>query len=429
MKVLSGLLTIGLIVMGVFLYTSKQNEEALQHSLRAQYTNRMTDASEKLTELQKSVQSATVFNDKVAQAEPLEDIWRLTSEIKSDIASLPLQQDFSNEWMNYLGRLGDYAKLKSQDKVPEDKWLKVTTNVAANLDEFSYEWQNASTELLANQESFAEWQKEIQAAEPNKKWTGLSDTVKGYTESDFPLTASESDNQKKKELKSIEDQPVSEQHVVKQMKDMFPKFKNAQLVTSSSKQEAPYPFYHIQFHEGIRIGYADYTKKGGHLLSLLIERPIGKERITQEQMKEKAEKAVKAFGFDDVELVESRENHLVWHVVFVRINPVNEARIYADAIQLKLAEDDGEILGVNTMEYIQKEKLPEQKLVTIDWKKYFTDQVTVETERLAYTENEQAQQRLCYEVMLLKETDDETHTFRVLIDTETKEVLKSEMLN
>ena len=429
MKILSSLLAIGLIVMGVFLYNSKQNEEALENSLRAQYTNRMTDASEKLTELQKSVQSATVLNDKAAQAEPLEDIWRLTSEIKSDIASLPLQQDFSNEWMNYLGRLGDYARLKSQDKVPEDKWLKVTTNVAANLDDFSYEWQNASTELLAKQQSFSKWQKEIKAGEPSETWTGMSDTVKGYTESDFPLTASEADDQKKKDLKSIEDKEVTEKQVVNKMKELFPQFENAKLVTSSSKPDAPYPFYHIQFHEGVRIGYADYTKKGGHLLSLLIERPIGSDRITQQQMKKNAEEAVKSFGFKDVELVETRENHLYWHVVFVRLHPANNARIYADAIQMKLAKDDGEVLGVNAMEYIQKEKISEQEVVSIDWKEFFTDQVTVENERLSYTENDQLQQRLCYELMLLKETDEESHTFRIMIDTETAEVLKSEMLN
>lgn len=94
MKIITSLLAVALIIMGVFLYTSKQNEVALENDLRAQYTNRMTEASEKLTELQKSVQSATVFNDPKAQAEPLEDIWRLSSEIKSDISSLPLQQDF-----------------------------------------------------------------------------------------------------------------------------------------------------------------------------------------------------------------------------------------------------------------------------------------------------------------------------------------------
>ncbi|WP_084543945.1 PepSY1/2 domain-containing protein [Paenisporosarcina indica] len=429
MKILSGVLAIALIVMGVFLYNSKQNEEALQYSLRSQYTNQISDASEKLTELQKSVQSATVFKDKTAQVEPLENIWRLSSEIKSNIASLPLQQDFSNEWMNYLGRLGEYAKLRSQDKVPEDKWLKVTNNVATNLNDFSFEWQNATTEMLAKQQSFSKWQKEIKAGEPSKTWTGMSETVKGYSESDFPLTASESDDQKKKDLKAIEDKPVTEQQVVKRMKNTFPAFKNANLVTSSSKPDAPYPFYHIQFHEGIRIGYADYTKKGGHLLSLLIERPIGDNRITQEQMKAKAEKAVKSYGFNDVELVETRENHLYWHVVFVRLSPGNNARIYADAIQLKLAKDDGEILGVNALEYIQKETLPDQKLVTIDWNEFFTDQVSVESERLGYTENERLQQRLCYELMVLKETNHGSNTLRIMIDTETKEVLKSEMLN
>ncbi|MGE6489862.1 PepSY1/2 domain-containing protein [Paenisporosarcina sp. NPDC076898] len=429
MKILTSILALAVLVMGVFLYNSKQNEMDMQNNLRAQYTSRMTDASEKMSELQKSVQSATVFNDKAAQAEPLEDIWRLSSEIKSDIASLPLDREFSKEWMNYLGRLGDYARLKSQDKVPEEQWLKVTNNVAKNLDDFSYEWQNASTELLANQQSFKKWQKDIKKDESSKKWTALSTTVKGYSESDFPLTASESDDLKKKELKSIEDKQVTKKDVENTMKEMFPQLKNAKLVASSSKEGAAYPFYHIQFNEGIRTGYVDYTQKGGHLLSVLIERPIGKDRVPQEQIKEKAERAVKAFGFDDVEMVETRENHLVWHVVFARLNPTNKARIYADAIQLKLSKDDGEILGVNTMEYIQKETLPDQKQVPVNWDDYFTEQVTIQKERLAYTENKLLQQRLCYELIVLKDTDTRSHTFRILVDTETHEVLKSELLN
>jgi len=428
MRILSSVLAVVIVIMGVFLYTSKQNERNLALDLRAQYTNRMAESSEKLSELQKAVQSSTVFKDKAAQTEPLDDIWRLTSEIKSDIASLPLQREFSNEWMNYLGRLGDYAKLKGQDKVTDDKWLVVTTNVAANLDEFSYEWQSATTELLAKQQSFAKWQKEVKSAEPSEHWAGMTKQVKGYSEADFPLTASESDDQKKKELQAIDDEPKTEEEVVSHMKKLFPKFNKAKIVTSSSKPGAPYPFYHLQFHEGIRTGYADFTQKGGHLLSLLVERPIGKDRISQEQMKEKAIKTVQSFGFDDVELVETRENHLVWHVVFVRVDPVNNARVYSDAIQLKLAKDDGEILGVNTMEYIQKEKLPDQQIIAINWNEFFTTEAKVQQERLAYTENKQLQQRLCYELIVLKQSDGQSHTFRILVDTETKEVLKSELL-
>ena len=48
---------------------------------------------------------------------------------------------------------------------------------------------------------------------------------------------------------------------------MFPEFKDAKIHITESSKDAPYPFYHIEFHKGIRIGYADLTKKGGHILS------------------------------------------------------------------------------------------------------------------------------------------------------------------
>jgi spore germination protein len=429
MKVLSSVLALGLIVMGVFLFQSKQNETELNRHLRAQYTERMSDASQKLGELEVAVQKASVFNEPTAQAQPLNDIWRLSSEIKSDIATLPLQRDFSNEWMNYLGRLGDFAKMKSEQKVPEDRWLKVAANVSKNLDEFSNEWQNATTDLLAQKEPYKEWRKQVAAKKPSENWTGLAKNVKNYTESDFPLTASEADVQKKKELKNINEKPITEQQAVKKFKELFPQFKEAKLVTSKSKPGATYPFFHVQFQDGIRMGYADFTVKGGHLLSMLVERPISEERIGPEVIKDNALKAVKSYGFDDVELVESRENHNVWHVTFIRITAENKARVYDDAIQMKLAKDDGEALGISTMEYIQKETLPSQKVVAINWSDFFTKDVKVENEAFAYTDNKELQQRLCYDLLVVKEINKVPQTFQVLVDTETKEVLKTEPLS
>lgn len=429
MKILTGILTIGLVVMGVFLYNSKQNEMNLNRQLHANYTNEMSEASQKLDDLQESVQKASMFSDPTAQSEPLEDIWRLSSDIRNSIASLPLNQEFTNDWMNYLGRLGDFAKMKSEQKVTEDKWLQVASNVSKNLDEFSNEWENATTELLAQKEPYSEWSKEVTAQKPSKNWSGLSDSVKQYTESDFPLTASETDAQKKRELQNIKDVEVTSQQAEQQLKKMFPQYKNATIVTTKSKPGAAYPFYHVQFNEGIRVGYADFTVKGGKLLSLLAERPIGNERISQEVIKEKAKEAVKSYGIDDVELVESRENHYFWHLTFIRVNPENKARVYDDSIQMKLAKDDGEVLGLSTMEYIQEETLPNQDIVPIDWTTFFTKDVKVQQEAFAYTDNKQLQQRLCYEILVVKDFNDQSQTFRILVDTETKEVLKSELLS
>lgn len=429
MKVLSGILAVGLVVMGVFLYNSKQNELDLSRQLHAHYTNEMSEASQKLDELQESVQKSSVFIEPAAQGESLENIWRLSSDIRSSIASLPLEREFTTEWMNYLGRLGDFAKMKSQEKVTEDKWLQVASNVSKNLDEFSNEWANATTELLAQKEPYSDWSREVTAESPSKNWSGLASSVRQYTESDFPLTASETDYQKKRELQNIKDKEITEQEAVKHLKELFPKYKDATIVTSKSKEGAPYPFYHVRFSEGIRVGYADFTEKGGHLLSLLTERPVGNERISPELIKERAEKSLQSFGFDDVELVESRENHYFWHLTFIRVNPENQARVYDDSIQMKLAKDDGEVLGVSTMEYIQKETLPDQDIIPIDWTTFFTKDVKIQQEAFAYTDNRQMQQRLCYELLIVKDLNNQTKTFRILVDTETKEVLKSELLS
>lgn len=429
MKILSGILAVGLVIMGVFLYNSKQNELDLNRKLHAQYTNEMSDASQKLDELQESVQKASIFKEPSAQDESLENIWRLSSDIRSSIASLPLEREFTTQWMNYLGRLGDFAKMKSQEKVTEDKWLQVAASVSGNLDEFSNEWANATTELLAQKEPFSEWSKEVTAEKPSKNWTGLADSVRQYTESDFPLTASETDVQKKRELQNIKDKEITEQDAVKHLKEMFPKYKNANIVTSKSKDGAAYPFFHVRFSEGTSVGYADFTEKGGHLLSLLAERPVGTDRISPEMIKEKAEKALHSFGIEDVELVESRENHYFWHLTFIRVNPENQARVYDDSIQMKLAKDNGEVLGVSTMEYIQEETLPEQDIIPIDWTTFFTKDVKIQKEAFAYTDNKQLQQRLAYELLIVKDLDGKTQTFRILVDTETKEVLKSELLS
>ncbi|WP_249661998.1 PepSY1/2 domain-containing protein, partial [Lysinibacillus fusiformis] len=70
---------------------------------------------------------------------------------------------------------------------------------------------------------------------------------------------------------------------------------------------------HIQFHQGIRLGYVDLTEKGGHLLSYLVERPVDEAKLSQEEVLAKAQDYVKKLGMKDVAYVESRENHPAWH--------------------------------------------------------------------------------------------------------------------
>ena len=200
------------------------------------------------------------------------------------------------------------------------------------------------------------------------------------------------------------------------------------VTVTKSSDDAPYPFYHIQFIHGTKIGYADITEKGGHLLSFLLERPVKKHALSHEEIIDAAQSFMKKVGYTDVVISESRENHEAWHFVFTRVYGDDQALVYPDSIQVKVAKDNAEILGINAMEYIQEETINEQGEVPIDWEKFFTEKVTVEEMKKIYTANAHLELRKCYEV-IAKLNNRSQDTFRIVIDSETHEVIKNEKLH
>ena len=105
----------------------------------------------------------------------------------------------------------------------------------------------------------------------------------------------------------------------------------------------------------------------------------------------------------------------------------DNALIYADGVQLKVAKDTGELLGANAMEYIQEENIKKQTAKPIDWKTFFEDDIQVQEVKNIYTDNGQFEQRLCYEVIALRDGNTQ-ETFRIVIDAENHNVLKVEYL-
>ncbi|SIT66560.1 PepSY1/2 domain-containing protein [Edaphobacillus lindanitolerans] len=429
MKKLLFLFCYATVALAVFSWNASAENEKLNLLLNGQYSNKLSESSEQLTDLEREVRKVLLYRDESSAAEPLGNIWRLSSEMKNNLSSLPLDHHFSTEWMNYLTRLGDYADLASRGAIPQEKWEKALGNAAANLSDFSGEWSVATEDMFTGGTGPDEWFASMEGEVPDKRWANLGHAVKTYAESDFPLTTSEHDEQKKKDLQLLSDQPVKREDVIREFKNLFPGLEGASVHVSESRKDAVYPFYHIRFQDGVRFGYADFTKKGGHLLSLLIERPAGEGKLSEAEIRDKAGQFLKQAGYEDVVFEESRENSNYWHLSFVRIDSKTGAKVFADGIQVKAAKDNGEILGVNSMEYIQKEDLKPQPIKPFDPGKFFSAGTEVHSSELAYTANRELVQRLCHLLIVTKETGGQKDTYRVMVDTDTGEVLKNELLH
>lgn len=425
MKKILFVLVYAVAALSIFSYSKVTETKELGYLLSGQYAKKMSEASEKLEELDTAVKKTLLFNEQEGSSQAREDIWRLSSDIKNAVGSLPLDRGFSSTWMNYLGRLGNYAKESERLNNP-DEYHKVMADASKNLRAMADEWQVATSNLMTGDLTIDSWRNQLDSINVEHNWDGLRETVKQYTESDFPLTASESDSQKKKELKNLTEQKVTREEAMKRFKILFPDVSNSSVVVEQSQPGAPYPFYHIRFAEDQTIGYIDITEKGGHVLSYLAERPFGEEVQSLEFIQKKAETFLANAGYKDTVLEESRENNVAWHFVFVRKEPEYGAKVFSDVIHLKVAKDTGEIIGLDAMEYIQKETLGRQEIVQQDWQQFFHKNVTVVEEELAYVENNRLEQRLAFHLIVKMEVDHQVDTYAVLVDTETAEVIKTE---
>lgn len=426
MRTMLVILTAAVIGLGAYSINLHGKNVSLQRTVLAQYTDNLTDASEKLSHLQQSVSQSLLFRDDNAIHNELDSVWRLSSDVRSSMSNIPIGQEMSNDWLSYLGRLGDEAK-KTADTGDYEAWREKMPQISTNLQSLSDEWSAATVDFYKNNGKMDVWLRQVDTKNPNTTFDNVQKTLKDYSEKDFPLTLSESDWQKKIELKALQDSVITEKEALEKVKQLFPILKDATFTVTKSSDTAPYPFYHIQFHQDIRLGYVDLTEKGGHLISYLVERPVDEARLSQDEIMKKAEEYVKRLGMSDVAFVESRENHQAWHVTFARVHPGDNALIYADGVQLKLAKDTGELLGANAMEYIQAETIKPQTAKPIDWKTFFDDDVKVQEVRNIYTDNGSYEQRLCYEVIAFRDKNAQ-ETFRIVIDAENHNVLKVEYL-
>lgn len=427
MKKMIFVLAYALVVVSVFAFTKSSENKKMAIVLSNQYAVQMAEASEKLGALDSAVKQTLLFNNSEGSKKAREDIWRLSSDIKSSVSSLPLDTSFSTSWLNYLGRIGNYAREADRLADPNE-YYKVMSQASKNLGAMQDEWRVATTGLIDGQYSLDEWTKRLNAENPDSHWSNMGNTVKQYTEADFPLTASESDAMKKKELKNIDEAKVTQAEAVDRFKILFPQVSNEVIGVEKSKPGSPYPFFHIRFSAGESIGYIDITEKGGHVLSYLSERPVGKNALPFEDIKRNAEEFLKAAGYKDLVYEESRENNNAWHFVFVRVEPFYGAKVFSDVIHMKLAKDTGDIVGLDASEYIRKEKLHRQSIKKIDWKQFFHKDVKVVEDELAYVENDRLEQRLAHYLKVTRDEHGHTGTYNIIVDAETAEVIKTEKL-
>lgn len=163
------------------------------------------------------------------------------------------------------------------------------------------------------------------------------------------------------------------------------------------------------------------SQKGGHIISMNYNRTVDSENVSQDRANEIGKEFLNSKGFPNM-----KETYYLKQSGIVTINYAytmhnqnnNEVIIYPDLIKLKIALDNGEIVGIETTGYLNshyERKLGEVKITKEEAKTGLNKNLNIMSENLAIIPTEFKTELLCWE---FKGKIDDTE-FLVYVNVET----------
>src|SRR5699024_6580708 len=203
---------------------------------------------------------------------------------------------------------------------------------------------------------------------------------------------------KDQSYKNIKGEEISKKEALAKSKEIFNTSKEDNISITKSGDGADLSFYSISYENDIKRGYMDMSVKGGVPMTLLVERDVNEEKISLNDGMEIADHYLEQFSFDDLQMIDSTQYHNIG--VYSYIYNQDGVRIYPDAIEVKVALDNGDILGLTSQNYLMnhtKRDLPEPEISVEEAKEKVNPNVDIQEEHLAVIVNDLEEEVFVYE--------------------------------
>lgn len=381
--------------------------------LQGEYSKSMYELTTSVQNIGVDLGKAAVTGSKEQSLITFEEIFRYASVANDKLHSLPLPQETINSTSKFLSQVGDfcYSQVRATSEGRE-----LTESEYSSIDYL----KNQSSELLSNLNSVSQdiSNGKIKWAEIRKKAVGI---LSSGNENAIPEKFQSIQKQIAQYPALIYDGPFSDN--VLNIKPRVSKLsevtqnqsdevimkalgdgKKYNITKSNSKDKYGLSTYSYviepkdknQKNNDI---YADVTKNGGKIVYLLNNRNIGNGKLDKETAYKKGNDYLTMLGYKNMMPMYSLkyDNTLVVNYVYKQDNII----IYPDQIKLKIAMDNGQIIGMESEKYLfshtEDRKIGNPKISEEDARKKVNKRVTINNVRLVVIPTQTDKEILCYE--------------------------------
>lgn len=392
---------VGVTIWGIYNYNRRKN---LNMSLENQYRRAFIEMSGYVDDIETQLNKGMLAGSAAQLASISSEIFRQSASAKACLGQLPVGEVQLDNTAKFLSQVGDYTYVLSQNMIngghiseEEFENLKSLTSYAATLNNSLAKIQdgiyNGTVKFIDDGNYNTAY------AAGSGILEDMENVEKSFSEYpsliyDGPFSE-HIENAESVMLKNASEITVDE--ALSKAKEFLGE-RGARLMYESDTNNSSIPAYTFVSYGDDREISISVTKRGGYVNYFLDSRQATEEKLNFSEAIMTAEKYLQSIGITDVvsNYYDKTGGVATINFAYMQDNVV----CYSDLIKIRVALDNGEILGFEAHGYLMNHKVrefPQIKLSEKEAKERVSTRLGVDSVGLAYIPKDSLKELLCYE--------------------------------
>lgn len=392
-------------ILGFILY-KKQREyrQASENSYNLAFYELVGYVQNVEAYLAKSIISSTPEKS----ADTLTNLWREANLAQSYLSRLPIESQELENTAKFLNQVSDYSYSLSRKNINDEQLSEDDFKNLKDLHSYSIELENTLNQLSADlNEGRLSWGEltnkgNVAFAQQvdnisKESFSNLEENFHEYTGLIYDGAFSE--HLTGVEKKGLTGDNIDENKAKEKIEEFIGKQNIKETNSLGFSENATIPVYDFSVNtndeKNINISI---SKKGGHVVAMNVNRDVNVEAITEDEANKKGKDFLNSKGFGNMKETYylKQEGIVTVNYAYVQDNVV----IYPDLIKVKIALDNGDIMGIETTGYLnnhEERDISNIKITKEKAKEKLNKNLEIQSEGLAIIPTNWKTEILCYE--------------------------------
>lgn len=404
-------LAAALILTGFFAYNTYTEKKQYQTFLQNTYQRSFRDLISNVENINTLLEKTQVTASPQHSNELMTQVWRQSFSASENLGQLPITHSALSNTAKYLTQVGDFcyslSRLNAANKMMDDKQLAQLGKLKDYSTSLLGQLQTLDQEVAMGKIQFGELRKKgrliLKRASENAvdvKFGAVEDKFNDYPTMvyDGPF----SDNIIEGKPKQMPDKTVSLKEAEQNARKFVSGFAVGKIIeTSSGKGTIETYGLELVPKDNNRDNSIsmDITKKGGMVLWMINPRAVPEKKLTDQQASEKAKAFLKQHDFGPLEETFYLKNDNSTVITYVGTGKNGEL-IYTDQMKVKVALDNGEVIGFDSRQYItahHDRNIAKPKLTEEQARQKVSTRLKIDRVKLTIIPLPGDKEQLCYE--------------------------------